>query len=689
MSRKYKHITAPLKIGNVILQSRFLSANALPHFLQGPELYPSDAVVDYLVGLARNGAAIVTIGDWTDLTQRQGFGDGCHFPMWDTRDPALENTLTLMVDQIHFYGAKVAAATHLPAPAGYGVYDGEKSGMMPELSPAEMEEMMEEMQEMMGGPAGGDGAPMPFGPPPGASNEPVKAMGLPQMQEYCDSLIKKLKYYVGCGYDMCSLHASYGATLLSKFLSPKYNKRTDEFGGPMANRAKFPIMVAKAVKEAFGQDFLVEMQISGEEEDGLTIEDVVEFAKLAEGSIDILQLRAGDGDLAHPTGFNSKPHDPLTLQYAAAIKASGAKIVTAPIGGFQDLDDIEAYIASGKTDMIGVGRAFICDSHYGEKVAEGRGEDVVPCIRCNRCHGLGMQGPWKSVCSVNPELGIQHKLSTLVQPPKAKKKVAVLGGGCAGMRAALYLSDRGHDVTLYEKGDKLGGQLLHADYSSFKWPLKTYKDYLIAQLKKSAVDVRMNTAATPEGIAAEEFDAVVSALGAAPKLPPIPGLLDSSGKPIPGVYNPIEVYGKEPELGKRVVVIGGGEIGMETAMYLAENGHEVTILSRQKKFAAEADRVHYYSMFAEAWGKLPNLTPIKRATTTAVSPEAVTYVDKKGESHDLPWDSIVACGGMAPRQDEALAFADAADAFYMIGDNEATGNVQSATRSAYAVAARI
>lgn len=685
MSRKYKHMMSPLKIGNVVLKSRFLSANALPHFLQGPELYPSDAVVDYLVNIARNGAAIVTIGDWTNLNQREGFGDGCHFPMWDTRDPALENALTLMVDQIHFYGAKVSAATHLSAPAGYGVYDGEPSGMMPELSPAEMEEMMEEMQEMMGG----DGAPMPFGPPPGGSNEPIKAMGPEQMQEYCDALIKKLKYYVGCGYDMCSIHASYGATLLSKFLSPKYNKRTDEYGGPMENRAKFPIMVAKAVKDAFGQDFLVEMQISGEEDGGLTIEDVVKFAKLAEGYIDILQLRAGDGDLAHPTGFNSQPHDPLTLQYAAAIKASGAKIVTAPIGGFQDLDDIESYIASGKTDMIGVGRAFICDNQYGEKIAEGRGEDVVPCIRCNRCHGLGMQGPWKSVCSVNPEVGIQHKLSALVQAPKGQKKVAVIGGGPAGMRAALYLCDRGHTVTLFEKTGKLGGQLIHADYSSFKWPLRDYKNYLIRQLAKSPVDVRLNTAATPELIAAEEFDAVIAALGAAPKFPPIPGLLDQAGKPIQGVYDPIEVYGREQELGKNVVVIGGGEIGMETAMYLAENGHEVTILSRQRKFAAEADRVHYYSMFADAWAKMPNLTPIKRATTTAVAPGTVTYTDKQGDSHTLTCDSIVACGGMEALQDEALTFADVVDTFIIIGDNEGSGNVQTATRTAFAAAARI
>ena len=128
MGKKYSHIMAPLKIGNVILKSRFLSANALPHFLQGPELYPSDAVVDYLINIAKNGAAIITIGDWTNLKQREGFGDGCHFPMWDTRDPALENALTLMVDQLHFFG-RGAGRRHADAVScGDGGDDGGNGG---------------------------------------------------------------------------------------------------------------------------------------------------------------------------------------------------------------------------------------------------------------------------------------------------------------------------------------------------------------------------------------------------------------------------------------------------------------------------------------------------------------------------------------------------------------------------------
>ena len=684
MSQRYKNIMSPVKIGNVILKSRLLSANALPHFLQGPEQYPSDAIVDYLINIAKNGAAYVTVGDWTNLKQREGFGDGPHFPMWDTRDAALENALTLMVDQLHFYGSKVGVAMHMNAPAGYGVYDGEPAGGMPEMSPEDMEEMMEDMKDMMGG----DGAPMPFGPPPGADG-PTKAMTTELMEQYAQDMIKKISYYVGCGYDGVSIHASYGATLLSKFLSPKYNKRTDEYGGTPENRAKFPVLVAKRIKEAFGQDFIVEMQVSGEEDGGLCPEDIAVFAKCAEGYIDILQLRAGDGDLAHPTGFNSQPHDPLTIRFAEAVKKSGAKILTAPIGGFQDLDDIESYIAEGKTDMVAFGRAFICDSEYGKKIKEGRGEDVVPCVRCNRCHGLGMQGPWKSCCTVNPEVGIHHRLNKLVAEPETLKKVAVIGGGPAGMRCALFLADKGHTVTLFEKNEALGGQLLHADHSSFKWPLRDYKDWLIAQLAKSPVTVRMNTKATPEMIAAEGYDAVIAAMGAEPVFPPVAGLTDEAGAPVQGVYNPIEVYGREAELGKSVVVIGGGEIGMETAMYLAENGHDVTILSRQKKFAAEADRVHYYSMFQDAWKAMPNLKPIKRAKTTAVEPGKVTYTDKNGEAHTITCDAIVACGGMKAAQDEALAFNDVVEDFIIIGDNLGSGNVMTATRTAFAAANRL
>ena len=647
MSHPYEHILTPLRIGNVVLRNRLFSAPMGLHCLQGGEPYPTPAIIAHYAQKARGGAAVVTCSGTRAYSTPS---DGSHIS-YDLYSGEGQHYLSQMADAIHFYGAK--ASMEIAVQPRDGAYQASAGNRV--MGPGNMisKEITEEA-----------------------------------MQEAIENLQLQVTTLKRLGFDMILLHIAYNMGLLGSFISTRLNRRTDEYGGPIENRVRFLNRCCDAVHEAAGKDFLVELRMSGElpPEEGFTIEDACRMAKAIEGHVDLLQVHAPTEWQAHPMSFEK--HLP-NLWMAEEIKKSGAKIVTAPIGGFQDLDDIESYIAEGRTDMIGVGRAFICDSRYGEKIAQGRGDDVVPCVRCNRCHGLGMQGPWKSVCTVNPEVGIQHRLHALVQPGTGGKKVAVIGGGPAGMRAALYLKERGHSVTLFEKTGKLGGQLIHADYSSFKWPLRDYKDYLIAQLEKCRVEVRLNSAATPEMIQEEGFDAVIAAMGAVPKLPPVPGLTDDSGKAVEGVYDPIEVYGREQELGKKVVVIGGGEIGMETAMYLAENGHEVTILSRQRKFAADADRVHYYSMFADAWSKMDNLTPVKRATTTAVAPGQVTYTDKNGESHTITCDSIVACGGMAPVQEEALAFADAADTFLIIGDNETTGNVMTATRSAFAAAMRI
>lgn len=651
------------------MKSRLLSANALPHFLQGPETYPADPIVCHLQNVARAGAAVVTFGDWTNPNQRKGFGDGVHFPMFDKTDPSLENYMTQLAEAVHFYGSKITLGYMATTPKGYGVCDAERPYIAMDDIPMDEEDEPPKRED-------GDLPPM-------FATGPQKAITPELMEEFTAGMIEDLRYYVNCGFDGVTIHMAYRTPMLAQFLSPICNHRTDEYGGPIENRARFPLAVCAAIKKAFGQDFLVEVLMSGEEEGGMTIEETVKFAHLAEGKIDILQIRGGDGDLAHPTGFNSTRHEPITLRVAEAVKQSGAKILTCPIGGFQDPDDIEEYIASGKTDMVGAGRLFICEPNYAEKLLEGRGDDVVPCIRCNRCHGLGMQGPWLSACSVNPTVGISHKLERMIAPAKRVKKVAVVGGGVSGMVSAMELRKRGHQVVLFEKNGVLGGQLLHADYSSFKWPLKDYKDYLVHQMDKLGVEVRLNTAPTAAELEAENFDSVVAAMGAAPKLPPVEGVV-VDGKQADNVWNPLEVYGHEAELGKNVVVIGGGEIGVETAMYLAENGHNVTLLSRQSQLTADANRVHYYSMFVKAWSSMENLKTIKRATTTRVSASGVTYTDRKGQEQFLPCDSVVACGGMQPRHDEALALSTVTPDFAMVGDNVSTGNVQTCVRSAFA-----
>ena len=298
MGKPYQHLQEPLKIGSVVLKNRLLSSNALPHFLSGPEPFPSEEIIQYQARIAKNGAAIVTTMDWSDSRQRNGPGDSCHFPMFNLEDPAVQNYMNQLADAIHFYHSKASVAIMPLPPKGYGVMDAEHGPFWPNELPDEPLPPMPapDDDDMPGG--------MPLAPP-------CTAMGEEQMQELIQKCVNTAKLYQSFGFDMITIHMSYQATILAQFLSPMANRRQDQYGGSVENRARFPLMLCKAMKDACGKDFLIEAQVSGEESPGgISLQDTVEFAKLAEGIIDILQLRAGDGTANHPTGFNST-EDPL------------------------------------------------------------------------------------------------------------------------------------------------------------------------------------------------------------------------------------------------------------------------------------------------------------------------------------------------------------------------------------------
>ena len=679
MGKPYQHLQKPLKIGSVVLKNRLLSSNALPHFLSGPEPFPSEEIIQYQARIAKNGAAIVTTMDWSDSRQRNGPGDSCHFPMFNLEDPAVQNYMNQLADAIHFYHSKASVAImHLP-PKGYGVMDAEHGPFWPNELPDEPLPPMPapDDDDMPGG--------MPLAPP-------CTAMGEEQMQELIQKCVNTAKLYQSFGFDMITIHMSYQATILAQFLSPMTNRRQDQYGGSVENRARFPLMLCKAMKDACGKDFLIEAQVSGEESPGgISLQDTVEFAKLAEGIIDILQLRAGDGTANHPTGFNST-EVPLTIRYAQAVKESGAKIITAPIGGFQDPAQADQFIAEGKTDMVAAARAFFCDPDYYQKIKEGRGDDVVPCIRCNRCHGQGMDGPWISICSVNPTLGYENRLKKMVDPKPAKiKRVAVIGGGPACMNAAIVAASRGHDVTLFEKTGRLGGQLIHADYADFKWPIRKYKEYQVRQLDRLGVKVCLNCAPTPEELAIHHFDSVIAATGAVPKIPPVEGIPSRLPDADFRITDPISVYGNEEKLGRKVIIIGGSETGTETGLYLARCGHDVTVLTRSGRLAKEADRVHYYEAFRDAWEAESRFSYLTHARTLYVTETddgclRVRFAGKDGRTSEIFSDSVVACGGMQPLTDAALSYADCGLEFAMAGDCEKIGNIQKAVKSSYTAA---
>lgn len=653
MSRQFQYLLSPIQIGSHILKSRMIAPQALPHYLQGSEPYPSEAIIHHVSNIAKNGAAIVAFGAWDDTDQRKAGGTASHFPMFDYSDPSNETYVCKLVDCIHFYDSLAS------------IY----------LMPLEMPNFQPK-------PSMDKPFPMWFSPV-----EKVSEITQTMMQDMIDLAVKKALYFQQLGFDMISLQMSYREFMhigLSKFFSPLTNDRTDEYGGDAVGRGKLALDMCRAIKAACGKDFLIDLWIAGEEEPGgITAEDTVSFAKAAEGIVDILQIRGGNINPVHPTGFNSCESEPVTLHVAKKVKESGAKLVVAAAGGYGNPRYNERFIAEGMLDMVAIGRQFICDSNYGKKIYEDRPEDIVPCQRCAKCHVPYEKGPWIFVCSGNPTMGIADRLDKMVSPAVCPKKVAVVGGGIAGMEATLEASRRGHRVTLYEKSAQLGGQLLHADYPEFKWPLRNFKDYMIRQVLKANITLKLGTEATPAVIAAEGYDAVIVAIGAEPKNLSIPGA-DSKK-----VIMPIAVYGHEEELGKNIVVVGGGEIGAETGLYLAECGHHVTLLTRQDRVAPDATCTHYREMFEERWLREKNFHFLTNVQIESVTDTGVIYRDKAGALCELPADNVVISGGRAADTEFALSFYGSANDFFLVGDCKTPGNVQKCMRMAYAAATRL
>ena len=666
MSVKYQHILSPVRVGNLVLKDRLIAGNSLPHFLMGPESYPAESVIDHVATIAKNGAAVVTFADWTKQDQRTSFNeDGKRFPMFNLdNDVSVENYICQLTDRIHYYGSYASLAI-MPFSYSDPIYDVSDEPAV-DLSNHMMAKFGQRVYANYGMNA------MARGGAPG------KQMTHEMIHDEIERDAQRALKYKKLGFDMVTLHFAYQATLFARFLSPITNTRTDEYGGPIENRARFLLELCSRIKELCGKNFPIEVQITASEPGGTTIEDTIRLAELAEGLVDIFQFRANTANLNHPTGYNSRLHKYAVIDDCAAVKASGTSILCEPIGGFLDLDDMEEILADGKADLIGGARTFLTDFQFFDKLKEGRGKDVTPCIRCNKCHVPSLEGEWLSYCSVNPRLGLNCNILKLTKPASGKRNVAVVGGGPAGMRAALMSAERGYSVTLFEATDRLGGQLKLFDYPTFKWPLVNYRNWLIAELtEQPEVTIRLNTPATKELLEEGNFDAVILALGAVPNTPPIPGAERA--------YSIFTVFGNEEKMGKTCVVIGGSESGTEAGLYLAENGHTVTILTRGDTLAPDATPIHYRETIDEYFQTMDNISYVTGASTTEIGDGYVKYRTADGAEHTIPCDDVVALGGMRSRAEEAMAlYGTTADTF-MIGDCKQVGNLHTCNRGAYSV----
>ena len=684
MSNRYELLLSPIQVGNVLLKNRMVSTAGIPHMLQGTEEYPTDRLISHLANRAKNGAAAV----YLNFAMRTDEGPGgppmkpgeiaMSFPPHDTAvniaKTSAHNYLCQTIDAIRYY-----ESIAITQPMGSFTRNDMPGGPMKDGTPQH----------------GGGGPIMPSDPMEQLRQEQEQCRGRSvdhitkkQIQEFIDSTVANAKILKQFGFEMFSFHNAYHNGTMAEFWSTHTNHRTDEYGGSAKNRARLMIEVMDAMKQTFGRDFPIEMLISL---DGLGVNrgDTFELAKLLEGKVDILHVRHGDKDPQHPIGFTSSRAVPCpNLDAAAALKESimsrGGSIKVGVSAGLQNPDFNEKILREKKADIICMSRAWICDSDYGKKIYAGRGEDVTPCIRCNKCHVPNDSDKFRSFCSVNPKIGMEFKLDQVIEPVGEKKKVAIIGGGPAGMKCAITCAERGHDVTLYEKSGQLGGQLFHADYASFKWPLADFNHWLIRQVYQKGVKVCLNTEATREMLAPEGYDDVVVAIGPRFKSPRLP--IEDGTKTMLCV----DVYGHEAELPHEIVVIGGSETGTETGMHLAEKGHHVTVMTRQAMLAQDAPHAHFVVMMMDAYEHLKGFDYARKIQKyVSVTPKGVTYIDESGQEQFVPADLVVLSGGVAATPDLCAQFYGSGKHMHYIGDCYRPGDVHKAVTAGFATGSQI
>jgi len=674
------HLLAPLRIRNRVLKNRIMHTVSPTYFMQGPENYPTEMYRNHYSNIAKN-AAIVSISTHyassttktaaakMDFTNDNANNHYCDRSWDDT--PLVYNYLNEMIDDIHFQGALILFSGNTGRGGGGGMPGGaagdKDSGGMSEAGQGQMPGGMQQGQGMAGGQGGmaggmqqGKGA---AGGQQGAQGASAGG-GMPGFASKTDDeILADAKEYELKGYDVYQLMG------------------TSVEAAKKVRAATNLILIGSYRGAGGGMPGMGSTTLPTSQPTAAELEQAVEQARKLEGIVDILWIRVDE----HPNAWTQDKGRPKSLAYAEAIKKAGIKIITCPSAGFHDPVENDAFIASGKTDMVGMTTPFFADAELVKKVKEGRADDVVPCIGCQDCHGISMsKPPWYSTCAVNPKWGLPpYQLSAITKPGVAKK-VAVIGGGPAGMKAALIASERGHRVTLYEKDAALGGLLKISDNSKWRWTYKDLKEWFIHQVKKAGVDVKLNTTATPEMIKAGKFDTVLVATGA----DVIASRMKADGSK---VFNILEAYSKKDELGKNVVVIGAGKFGMEAALGMAMDGHKVTLLGAGNEMVeAELRGAHNVMNQEDIYRIHPNFSYALGVTVKDITAGMVTYRDSRGSEKSVQADSIVFWSGLKPRMDEAEKFIGAAEDVFFLGDCSGNGGtIQKTIRSAFFTASQV
>ena len=419
-----------------------------------------------------------------------------------------------------------------------------------------------------------------------------------KIQELIEAFGKAADRVKRAGFDGVMIHGAHGY-LISSFLSPLTNHRRDKYGGTRERRARLAVEVIQSVRSAVAEDFPIFFRLNGEDflPGGITVEDAQVTASLAEqAGADVISVAGGVGIMAHDLslGDNKSYFQMIMPMYiprgcrvelGAQIK-NKIKIPLSVAGRINDPYLARDVIANKKADLVDLGRQMLADPAFLEKIAEGKIEDIRQCIACNYCHGKRMRAVKHVHCAINPLTGREGELKN-IHPAAEPRKVMVIGGGIAGMIAATWLAGRNHRVSLYEKRDQLGGQILMASLPPQKEEIHTFGQYSIGQVKKSEVEIHLHQEVNPEFVIQQKPEVVIVATGGRQILPSSISM-DPKMASIPAWKILSDGGGK---LGESVVVLGGGFVAAEVAEFIGKKGltGDITIVEMREAIAFDLE----------------------------------------------------------------------------------------------------
>ncbi len=643
---KFPHLLSPVKIGNVVFRNRmFASPTGHTDIAAGGQ--PSIEAVMLFERKAIGGAAVVTTGEISV----------------DPDEKSLTPWPRDLTKRYNYNFARLASAVsrHGAVPSAELQYTGANSRLRgreprrtdPAWGPVDMDNY---------------------------AGYQVKAMTEERFEEvirgFGESALAAKKF----GFEMVTLHGAHGWGL-QQFMS-SMNTRTDRWGGSWENRCRLAVMAIDEIHRVCGRGFPVEIRISGSEitKDGYGVEEACRIAEQLDGHADIIHVSVGH--VKHTPESFARTHvsmfypEGVNVQYAAEIKKHVKHSLVATIGGLSTPEYMEEILASGQADIVYMAREIFCDPEFPNKVRQGDTEHIRKCMRCLNCFSHCMiKGDFH--CAINPEMSREREVYYSL-PEARKEKVLVIGGGIAGMEAALVAAQNGHDVVLCEKEGELGGRILCERNVPFKARLHDYIDLQTRLLDEAGVEVRLNTEMTPEAAKEIGADTIIAAVGSEPVIPPIPGVEGAN------VIHAIELFKNPEKSGKNLVILGAGFVGVELAIYLKKYYGVNCEIVEMRDAISDGGNDHHKMAIDDQIIQLD--IPIHFNTRAVeITPEGVKCVSGDKELF-IGGDMVVVAAGMRSNSEEAMAFNECAPAVHMVGECRKVANILEATSTAYTTA---